>query len=293
MIITLFILLFLIITIFFFGIMSWFKSTILFCPVKEHIYTPSLPYENIYIEDRIHAWYFNNFPYSKTILFCHGNSGNISHREYVISFCNYFHLNLLIFDYQGYGYSSGHPSPSQICTDAATVYKYLTTRCPSNKIIVWGESLGGAAAVHVASLYPCSHLILMCTFSSLDDIIVLKDGPTFTSRPVSLMLRYFVNSLCNRKKAPKIKCPVAILHSDSDEIIPIASARILYDQIPHSSKILIRIAGGHSSPVVSNTDLISLLSFCGILSSPYLVYSPFMERWLSDLPHVAEKHMLR
>jgi len=161
----------------------------------------------------INAWWFNNHPGAKTVLFCHGNSGNISHRDYVIEICDKFGLNLFLFDYQGFGRSDGYPSTTKILNDGAAAYNFMRNflEIPPEQIIVWGESLGGAVATHVASIYPNEHsrLLLMATFSSLDDVIFYKDLPGWLSRPMGLLARYVLSDIPSKDKITKVTCPVA------------------------------------------------------------------------------------
>jgi pimeloyl-ACP methyl ester carboxylesterase len=245
---------------------------ILFYPVKEHVWDPSQNYRALRIHNRISAWHFQNFPGNKTILFCHGNAGNISHRDYVIELCHRHHLNLLIFDYSGFGQSAGYPSQRQICRDGETAYLYLrdqpyieadgtTRRMTPDDIIIWGESLGGAVAASIATRHPCSTLILMSTFSSLDDIVWHQDSGIF-ARALVYMLSKITDMLSTKYRISSIRCPIALVHSTEDDLIPYSNAVSLYNAISHDRKILIPIRGGHSTPDISSSELRDLLSFC-------------------------------
>jgi pimeloyl-ACP methyl ester carboxylesterase len=251
---------------------------ILFYPVQEHIWEPPHNYQALKIDNRISAWHFNNHSGSKTVLFCHGNAGNISHRDYVIELCHRHQLNLLIFDYSGFGQSSGYPSQRQICRDGETAYAYLlaqpfrqadgTTRpMTPDDLIIWGESLGGAVAAYVASRHPCSRLILMSTFSSLDDIVWHQETGIF-ARAMVYILSKITDMLSTKYRISSIKCPIAIVHSTQDDLIPYTNAISLYNAISHDYKILIPIQGGHSTPDISPEQLKELLSFCHLQNLP-------------------------
>jgi len=242
-------------------------NQVIFDPTSNYIWEPNYQYDKLLINNKISAWYFN-FDLNKknkTILFCHGNYGNISYKDYVIELCKKYNLNLLIFDYQGYGKSKGFPSQHQICQDGTTVYNYLCDKyhiCHDD-IIIWGESLGGAVAAYIASLYPCHRLILMSTFSSLDDIIWdQKTGPI--PRALMYLLSKMTDMLKTKHRIKSIKCPIIIVHSTEDDIIPFKNALSLYNHISHNNKLLIIIKGGHSTPEISASQLIELLEFCGI-----------------------------
>ncbi len=140
-----FIALFLVLLIVVYNSVPWAENKVLFLPNKKTVWTPSIKYNNVYIdiknpaniyyhkpsEDKcdsyIHGWYFNNYNEGhKTVLFCHGNSLNISYRQYIVDICQQLELNLLIFDYRGFGKSSGKPSKHNLRQDGAAAYKYLT-----------------------------------------------------------------------------------------------------------------------------------------------------------------------
>ena len=256
----------------------WAENKVLFFPTKKHHWKPNIPYENVYIKvdknsykskpNKIHGWYFNNFPGHKTVMFCHGNSGNISNRGYIINICQKFQLNLLIFDYRGFGKSEGKPSKKNLKKDGEAVYKFLVDQGikPSN-IIIWGESLGGYVAIWTASKYRCRSLLLLCTFSGLDDTIVNYCESTIAKGTAELYtslvsLRY--DLMLSRDNIKHVKCPIIIMHSKSDDVIPYQCAKILYKNISHNSKTLITIKGKHSSPIISEENLNKMFMYCDI-----------------------------
>ena len=294
---------FIVFLLFILSVVWWIQYKILFFPSQKFNWYPSFPYRQIFLNmdskpvanldpvekfnptsEVISVWYFNfsNNENSKTILFCHGNNGNISQRKYVIDLCHFLSVNLFLFDYRGYGNSTGIPSPDSICQDGLIAYTYLNSFCSSENIYVWGESLGGASAVHIASKKPCKRLICMSTFSSLDDIVINKSIPRWISVPSSLVIKTVCNNLSNRKKITKVKCPIVILHSETDEIIPYQCSQILYQSISHSNKIFLTIKGDHSAPEITRNQLLELINFCDF-NSNFKETSHFIESWLSML----------
>src|SRR5207248_2460746 len=103
-----------------------------------------------------------------TLLFCHGNAGNISHRLDKLQIFHKLGLNVLLFDYRGYGQSEGVPSESGTYADAEAAYRYLTEtrKIPPSQIILYGESLGCAVATEMARRHPAAALILESPFTS-------------------------------------------------------------------------------------------------------------------------------
>ena len=152
---------FLVLLIVIYSSVPWAENKVLFYPSKKCHWKPDIHHRDVYINIKdekvyknirdgckknfINGWYFNNYPGHKTVLFCHGNSGNISHRSYIVDICMQFELNLFIFDYRGFGKSSGEPSKYHLRRDGEAAYKYLVNKCNVNPsdLVVWGESLGG------------------------------------------------------------------------------------------------------------------------------------------------------
>ena len=238
------------------------------------------------IQDKISVWYFNfsGKEDDKTILFCHGNNANISYRKYVIDLCNFLSVNLFLFDYRGYGKSTGIPSPGSICADGMIAYNYLRTFCSPQNIYLWGESLGGAAAVHIASQAVCARLIYMCTFSSLDDIVVTKQS---VQRWIGIALSTVVKTICDvlpsSTKISGVTCPIVVIHSTDDEIIPFECALKLYSSISHDDKLFLKIRGEHSSPEITQEQMFDLVRFCGFSQNVRKSQNGFLEDWLDKL----------
>ena len=140
-----------------------------FYPIKELNTNPSnigLEYENVYLittdNIRIHGWFIPDNSTSKTILFFHGNAGNISHRLEIIDIFSKLKVNIFIIDYRGYGNSTDKPSEKGMYTDAITAYEYLINqkKINSENIIVYGKSLGTVPAIDLASRVKTGRLII-------------------------------------------------------------------------------------------------------------------------------------
>ncbi len=200
----------------------------------------------------------------RTVLFFHGNSGNISHRDYVIDVCREFGLDLLLVDYRGYGNSDGIPEPRGIRKDAMLAYDFLKTKCDPQDIIVWGESLGGSAAAYVASQRRCRCLILISTFSSLEDCIFDCSMPKWFKYPVGYLVKWTVEPIPSKNWMYKTQCPVVVIHSEEDDLINFSNAQKLYDSVQHDCKMLVKIKGKHSCPVITERQLQAVFEFADI-----------------------------
>ncbi len=175
-----------------------------------------------------------------TILFCHGNGGNISGRIESIATFHKLGCNVLIFDYRGYGASSGKPTEKGTYTDAYTAWKYLTSEknIPSSRIIIFGRSLGGSIATWLAEKVNPMALVIESSFTSAPDMA----AKMFPLLPARLLCRYKYNTISMIKN---VKCPVLIAHSVEDEMIPFTHGRKLFEAA-NEPKRFIEMKGNHN-----------------------------------------------
>ncbi|MHA1896218.1 MAG: alpha/beta hydrolase [Promethearchaeota archaeon] len=235
----------------------WFKNfeyRSIFFPTKDFDQDPSaigLIYEDVYFKTKdgikLNAWFIPAEGGDFTILFAHGNGGNISHRMDKISMFHEKGFSLFLYDYRGYGKSEGRPSELGIYRDTYAAYNYLVQEkgIPSNKIIVYGESLGGAPAVDIVSKVKTQALILEGAFSCAKDM----SKEIYPFLPTSLLM----SKLDSLSKIRNIKVPSLFIHSESDEIVPIELARKLFNAAPEPKKFL-TISGGHNYGVIDFQD---------------------------------------
>jgi fermentation-respiration switch protein FrsA (DUF1100 family) len=188
----------------------------------------------------IHGWYVAAQPEKGTLLFFHGNAGNISHRLDSIGIFHDLGLSTFIIDYRGYGQSQGTISESGTYLDAEAAWNYLTRtrKIPVRQIIVFGRSLGAAVAAHIASEYQPGALVLESAFTSVPDMAA-RLYPIF---PVRVLSRFQYDT---KKMLRSVSCPVLIIHSPDDEIIPFENGLQLYESARQPRELL-RIRGGHN-----------------------------------------------
>lgn len=203
--------------------------------------------------ETLHGW-FVPAPVAKgTVLFFHGNAGNISHRmEYLLMFRR-LGYNTFIFDYRGYGQSSGSPSESGTYLDAEAAWRYLTETkgISPARIVLFGESLGGAVAAWLAARQtvqagkPCNGcsqkpavLVLASVFTSVPDMA----AKIYPFLPVRLLSRFDYNTL---EYLRSVSCPVFVAHSPQDDIVPFEQGRTLYQAAPEPKQFL-ELQGGHN-----------------------------------------------
>ncbi len=226
--------------------LRYIEKRTLFYPAKEIEFLPKesgLDFEDIFFKTidnlKLNGWFIPHPAAKYTVLFCHGNAGNISHRLDKIKFFNQLGCNVFIFDYRGYGLSEGRPSENGLYIDTKSSYDYLLSRgITPNQIIGFGESLGSAAIIDLAWKNKIFALILESAFSSGKDM----------ARHAFPFLPYWVFSirLDSVNKIKSINIPKFIIHSLNDEIVPYKFAQGLYGAAPHPKEFL-QIHGGHNS----------------------------------------------
>lgn len=188
----------------------------------------------------LHGWYVHAPESRGTLLFCHGNAGNISHRLESIREFVHHRLDVLIFDYEGYGRSSGSPGEEALYRDVQTAWDHLTGSkgVPAERIILFGRSLGGSVAAWMASRVDAAGLIVESTFTSVPDMAREK-YPFFTLRS---LVRHKLDALEHIRGA---RCKLLVAHSKDDEIVPYAHGRKLFEAAP-APKWFLEMRGGHN-----------------------------------------------
>lgn len=226
----------------------------IYFPMKDVISNPAsvgLPYEEVYFDTpdnkRLNGWYIANSKAKSTLLFCHGNAGNISHRLEKISIFYNLGLNIFIFDYRGYGKSFGVPSESGLYLDADAAYNYLTRKIGISKpgLIIYGESIGGAVAIDLARKRSVSALITEETFTSIKDM----SGMAYPFLPYFI----FSSRFDAISKIRNVSCPKLMIHSIDDEIVPFHLGEKLYDAARPPKKFL-KLRGGHNTAFLESEE---------------------------------------
>ena len=225
------------------------QSHLVFYPEtgREIIAAPSqagLPYEDVRLVTTdglsLHGWYIPAPQPRGTVLFLHGNAGNISHRIDSLQMFHRLGYSTLIFDYRGYGNSSGTPSEQGTYRDAEAAWRYLTERrhIPSCRIVLFGESLGGAVAAWLAARQKPAALVIASGFTSVPDFA----QQLYPYLPARWLARIRYDT---RESLRSVAAPVLIAHSPEDEIIPFEQGRALF-AAANPPKLFLELAGGHN-----------------------------------------------
>jgi fermentation-respiration switch protein FrsA (DUF1100 family) len=213
----------------------------------------------------LHAWFFpHQRPFDgpqgrpregldagpiATLLFCHGNAGNVSHRLENVHYLVQMGFQVLLFDYRGYGHSTGEPSEEGLYLDAAAAWAYLVQRGDTVGApqIIFGRSLGGAVAVELATRVATSGLdspdglVIESTFTSIRTLA----RHMFASPLPELPVKY--NSL---GKIDRIGTPLLAIHGERDELIPYADGLALFEAAPEPKAWYPIRGAGHNDTYV-------------------------------------------
>ena len=171
----------------------------------------------------------------RIVLLFPGNAGHRGYRAAIIEQWNRQGCDVVIFDYRGYGGSSGKPSEAAFTHDAIAAWEFLnhTHSIDADQIILCGQSLGGGVATRLAwdlqhrQITPAG-LILRATFTSLVD----AGRYHYRWLPVDLLL---VDRYPSIERIPEVGCPLLVLHGQRDEIVPFTQGEQLFQAAPAKS----------------------------------------------------------
>lgn len=190
----------------------------------------------------LHGWFVPGPGGKKrpSVLFFHGNAGNISHRLQMLEILHELGLSCLIIDYRGYGQSRGSPTEQGLYKDGKTAWNWLIQEkgLRPEEIICWGCSLGGAVAARLARDKNPGALIIESSFTSLPDL----GQKLYPFLPIKFISRF---RFTTRKYLKEVSCPVLLIHSREDEIVPFDHGLRLYEAA-NNPKLFLEISGGHN-----------------------------------------------
>ncbi|HOW35576.1 MAG TPA: alpha/beta hydrolase [Candidatus Omnitrophota bacterium] len=232
----------------------YFESRSVFYPTREIPVTPSavgLDFDDVYFKTQdgvtLNGWFVKAGDGRCTLLYFHGNAGNLGHRLEKIALFHQLGVNIFIIDYRGYGKSTGKPTEQGVYQDALAAYDYLLADRGINpeKIVGYGDSLGGAVAIDLATKKKLSCLIIDSSFTSVADL-----GKMIFPFVPSFLLATKMDSI---NKVKGISIPKLFIHSVNDEIVPFALGKKLFDAAAQPKEFL-TITGGHNTNHIDSKD---------------------------------------
>lgn len=197
----------------------------------------------------ISAWYIPAPDARAVLLFCHGNGGNISHRLDSIRIFHDLGLSVLIFDYRGYGKSSGEPTEKGTYLDAEAAWNFLVNekRIEPARMVIFGRSLGSAVAAELATRKKAGALIIESGFTSIPDL----GRKYYPYLPVSLMTRFHYATI---DKVSSLSLPKLFIHSPGDEVIPYDQGMKLFARAAEPKEFL-TLRGDHNEGFLQSGEL--------------------------------------
>ena len=228
------------------------ERMLVYYPTRAVMETPDsagLTFKDIFPETedglRLHGWYLPCPGAQKTLMIFHGNAGNIGHRVEWLAMLKSLALNIMIVDYRGYGRSGGQPFEKGLYRDASAAYGWWKREGSEGgqKLILLGESLGGAVAVDLAARAHVDGIILQSTFTSAWDMAK-------TVLPMGLVQPLLGVHYDSQLKISKVACPKLFIHGTRDDIVPLRLGKRLYDAACSPKRFFEIEGAGHNDLIL-------------------------------------------
>ena len=239
------------------GLAFAFQDQLLFQPSSRLLATPDdagMDYETVRLKtddgETLHGWWIPAADVSRgTLLFFHGNAGNISGRLESVQQFHRLGLNVLIVDYRGYGQNTGAPSEQGLYRDAAACWEHLTAErgIAPEDVVVFGRSMGGGAATWLAARHTPGALILESVFTNVPDV----GAHHYPFLPVRALA---TNQFDNEARVAEIEAPKLFIHSREDRVVPFELGRRVYEAAAEPKHFL-EIQGGHNDGFLVSSEV--------------------------------------
>jgi uncharacterized protein len=217
-------------------------NALLYLPSRAILETPAR-FEDLTIPtedgERLHGWWIPAAaPTIGHVLLCHGNAGNVGDRVLHAGLLSAAGFDVLLFDYRGYGRSSGRPSEHGTYLDARAARAMLPESAP---VLYLGESLGGAIALELAVDLPPAGLILQSTFTGVRAMARLH----YAFIPRALV----PDAYPSLRIIPRLRAPLLVMHGSDDSIVPLMDGEALFEAAPEPKRIEVLAGAGHNDLV--------------------------------------------
>ncbi len=223
------------------------QDSLTYFPAQEILVNPGelgLEFESFDLElgeSSVTGWIVRSNQDAPWVLHFHGNGGNIAHRIDYLALFRRLGFNGVVFDYRGYGKSRGQPTESGLTEDALAVYQHLIERegVKPDRLVYFGESLGGAVACALAERKPPAGMILKSTFTSYPEMA----STVYPFLPVRLLARARYDSA---SRVRDFRFPLLVMHSRRDEVIPFQLGERLFE-VSSAPKSWYEFEGTHNT----------------------------------------------
>jgi pimeloyl-ACP methyl ester carboxylesterase len=226
-------------------------NSLLYFPSRAIVETPDragLAYRDLGLEtddgERLHGWWIDTRrdPLGHLLL-CHGNAGNVGDRVLHAALLTATGFDVLVFDYRGYGRSSGRPSEEGTYRDARAALTCLLEQpgVDPARVFYLGESIGGAVAVDLALKRPPAGLVLLSAFTGVRELGRVH----YPFVPAALV----PDAYPTLRRMNELRAPILVLHGDRDDIVPLSHGRALFEAAPGPKRMHVFRGLGHNDLV--------------------------------------------
>jgi fermentation-respiration switch protein FrsA (DUF1100 family) len=239
------------------GVLLLLEKHLIYFPMRAHEVTPAdlgLAHEEVELraEDgvRLHGWFLPMKGSRLTVLVCHGNAGNVSHRlDRALLMQSRLGVDTLLFDYRGFGASEGRPDEEGTYRDARAAYRWLVARgIGPERVLLFGESLGSAVALQLALEVDARALVLESAFASVPEMA----RAVYPFLPLWPFVRTRYDNLA---KVGRLRMPLLVLHGERDEVVPFAQGRRVFDAAPEPKRFFAIPGAGHNDTYAAGGEL--------------------------------------
>jgi hypothetical protein len=186
--------------------------------------------------ERVVVWHVPPQGNRPVVLYFHGNGASLRYRVDRFRALTADGNGLLALSYRGYGGSSGSPTEAGLLADADAAYDFATARYPAERVVLWGESLGGGVAIALASKRPVARIVLESAFTSAVDI----GASAYWFLPVRLLMK---DQFRSDERIGKVTVPLLFLHGTRDVVVPLSFGERLFS-LANEPKRMVRFPGG-------------------------------------------------
>lgn len=232
------------------------ESRLVFHPERVLAANPlqrGMAFEDVHLQaadgERLHGWFIPHPAARLTVLFFHGNAGNLTSCLDTFAILHRIGVNVFAIDYRGYGQSSGSPSEAGTYLDAEAAWQHLIAArgLDPARILIFGRSLGGGVATWLAAKVRAAGVVLESTFSSMPEVA----QRLYPYVPVRWLARTRYD---NMGRINDINVPILFIHSSEDELVPLTHGERLYEHF-RGTKALHVIKGRHADGYMMSGEL--------------------------------------
>ena len=221
---------------------------------------------------KMHGWLFTKPGANKIAIVSHGNAANIAYRLHIANALLNAGCSVVLYDYRGYGKSTGTATMNNLLEDGVTVYDYVTKilKYSDSQIILYGESIGSGVTCHIASLRPCLGVIIQSGVSSIPStakaqVLLLEGFPDFV---------FAQPHFANAETLSKLSMPLLLIHGKQDHIVAPRESANMFARANEPKTLIWLEHCGHNDV---GADLPEL-------HAEYLLYNKSMQDFVAHLP---------